>query len=65
MLEINPEKRPSPEELLAHKLFSEEEMKETATETTDSHSARYMNPLYKSVKPKSLAGLKARCYKFE
>lgn len=56
MLDKDPKKRPSPAELLTHKLFGGE-MKETVSQTADNESTQ-MNKINKSINPKSLTALK-------
>lgn len=57
MLDKNPKNRPSPAELLTHKLFGGGENKETITQTAESDSIQ-MNKINKSIEPKSLMGLR-------
>lgn len=57
MLDKDPKKRPSPAELLTHKLFGGGDLRETVTQTTDNESIQ-MNKINKSIEPKSLTALK-------
>ena len=53
MLDKDPKKRPSPAELLTHKLFGGSDLKETVTQNTDNDSIT-MNKINKSIEPKKL-----------
>lgn len=59
MLEKDPQNRPSPGELLSHKLFGNLDMKESVTETAETNSMVKMNQIHQSLQPKSMTALKA------
>ena len=56
MLDKDPKKRPSPAELLTHKLLGGE-LKDTVSQTADNESTQ-MNKINKSISPKSMTTLK-------
>lgn len=58
MLDKDPKKRPSPAELLTHRLFAGSDLKETVTQNTD-HDSITMNKINKSIEPKKLTELKS------
>lgn len=65
MLLKNPQGRPSPTDVLSHKLFEGFDLKETATETADTGSLTKMNKVYKTLYPKSIANISAHGFNFD
>lgn len=57
MLEKDPQKRPSPSELLSHKLFGGMDLKDSATQNTE-HGSNPIIQINKSIEPKKLTELK-------